>query len=164
MDQTVERNSIAVPEDDRLRHLDNLSEILDSAFAIPGTRFRIGLDGILGLIPGIGDATGAALSIYLIFEAARLGLPLSTLLRMVGNIAIETVIGAIPIVGDIFDIAWKANMRNMALVRTHSGLAGLKERSPSQILRLLLVPIILAVLALIALPILALWVVFRLIF
>jgi Domain of unknown function (DUF4112) len=164
MDQTVERNSVAVLEDDRLRHLDNLSEILDSAFAIPGTRFRIGLDGILGLIPGIGDATGAALSIYLIFEAARLGLPLSTLLRMVGNIAIETVIGAIPIVGDIFDIAWKANMRNMALVRTHSGLAGLKERSPSQILRLLLVPVILAVLALIALPILALWVVFRLIF
>jgi uncharacterized protein DUF4112 len=164
MDQTVERNSVAVPEDDRLRHLDNLSEILDSAFAIPGTRFRIGLDGILGLIPGIGDATGAALSIYLIFEAARLGLPLSTLLRMVGNIAIETVVGAIPIVGDIFDIAWKANMRNMALVHTHSGLAGLKERSPSQILRLLLVPVILAVLALIALPILALWVVFRLIF
>jgi hypothetical protein len=164
MDQTVERNSVAVPEDDRLRHLDNLSEILDSAFAIPGTRFRIGLDGILGLIPGIGDATGAALSLYLIFEAVRLGLPLSTLLRMVGNVAIETAVGAIPIVGDIFDIAWKANMRNMALVRTHSGLAGLKERSPSQILRLLLVPVILAVLALIALPILALWVVFRLIF
>jgi hypothetical protein len=164
MDQTVERNSVAVPEDDRLRHLDNLSEILDSAFAIPGTRFRIGLDGILGLIPGIGDATGAALSLYLIFEAVRLGLPLSTLLRMVGNVAIETAVGAIPIVGDIFDIAWKANMRNMALVRTHSRLAGLKERSPSQILRLLLVPVILAVLALIALPILALWVVFRLIF
>jgi hypothetical protein len=164
MDQTVERNSVAVPEDDRLRHLDNLSEILDSAFAIPGTRFRIGLDGILGLIPGIGDATGAALSLYLIFEAVRLGLPLSTLLRMVGNVAIETAVGAIPIVGDIFDIAWKANMRNMALIRTHSGLAGLKERSPSQILRLLLVPVILAVLALIALPILALWVVFRLIF
>jgi uncharacterized protein DUF4112 len=164
MDQTVERNSVVVPEDDRLRHLDNLSEILDSAFAIPGTRFRIGLDGILGLVPGIGDATGAALSIYLIFEAARLGLPLSTLLRMVGNVAVETAVGAIPIVGDIFDIAWKANMRNMALVRAHSGLAGLKERSPSQILRLLLVPVILAVLALIALPILALWVVFRLIF
>lgn len=164
MDQTVERDSVAVPEDDRLRHLDNLSEILDSAFAIPGTRFRIGLDGILGLLPGIGDATGAALSIYLIFEAARLGLPLSTLLRMVGNVAIETAVGAIPIVGDIFDIAWKANMRNIALVRAHSELAGLKERSPSQILRLLLVPVILAMLALIALPILALWVVFRLIF
>ena len=164
MDQTVERNSVAVPEDDRLRHLDNLSEILDSAFAIPGTRFRIGLDGILGLIPGIGDAAGAALSHYLIYEAVRLGLPLNTLLRMVGNVAIETAVGAIPIVGDIFDIAWKANMRNMALVRAHSGLAGLKERSPSQILRLLLVPVILAMLALIALPILALWVVFRLIF
>ena len=89
---------------------------------------------------------------------------MSTLLRMVGNVAVETAVGAIPIVGDIFDIAWKANMRNMALVRAHSGLAGLKERSPSQILRLLLVPVILAVLALIALPILALWVVFRLIF
>lgn len=164
MDQTVERNSVAVPDDDRLRHLDRLSEILDSAFAIPGTRFRIGLDGIIGLIPGIGDATGAALSIYLIFEAARLGLPLSTLLHMVGNVAVETAVGAIPIVGDIFDFAWKANTRNMALVRAHSGPAGLSERSPSQTLRLLLVPVILAVLALVALPILALWLVFRLIF
>jgi len=164
MDKMVERNSVVVPEDDRLRHLDKLSEILDSAFAIPGTRFRIGLDGIIGLIPGIGDATGAALSIYLIFEAARLGLPLSTLLRMVGNVAVETAVGAIPIVGDIFDFAWKANTRNMALVRTHSGRAGLSEQSPKQILRLLLVPVILAVLALIALPILALWLVFGLIF
>jgi len=164
MVQALEKNAIAVPEDDRLRHLDKLSEILDSAFAIPGTRFRIGLDGILGLIPGIGDATGAALSIYLIFEAARLGLPLSTLLRMVGNVALETAVGAIPIVGDIFDIAWKANTRNMALVRAYSGQVGLKERSPSQILRLLLVPVVLAVLALIALPIFTLWLVFRLIF
>ena len=164
MDKMVERKSVVVSEDDRLRHLDKLSEILDSAFAIPGTRFRIGLDGIIGLIPGIGDATGAALSIYLIFEAARLGLPLSRLLRMVGNVAVETAVGAIPIVGDIFDFAWKANTRNMALVRAHSGRAGLSEQSPNQILRLLLVPVILAVLALIALPILALWLVFGLIF
>ncbi len=164
MDQTVEKNSVAVSEDDRLRHLDKLSEILDSAFAIPGTRFRIGLDGIIGLIPGIGDAIGAALSIYLIFEAARLGLPLSTLLRMLGNVAVETAAGTIPIVGDIFDIAWKANTRNTALVRAHSGRAGLSERPPSQILRLLLIPVVLAVLALIALPILALWLVFRLFF
>jgi len=104
---------------DRLRRLDRLSQLLDNAFAIPGTRFRIGLDGIIGLIPGIGDAAGAVLSIYVILQAARLGLPVSALLRMLGNVAIETVVGAVPIVGDIFDIVWKANIRNMALLRGH---------------------------------------------
>jgi hypothetical protein len=83
------------------------------------------------LIPGIGDATGAALSIYLIVQAARLGLPVSTLLRMVGNVALETVVGAVPIVGDIFDIVWKANIRNMALLRGHRPLAVAKARLAS---------------------------------
>jgi hypothetical protein len=119
VDDPIDKDLTAGPEEDRLRRLDKLSRLLDNAFAIPGTRFRIGIDGILGLIPGIGDATGAALSIYLIFQAARLGLPVSTLLRMVGNVALETVVGAVPIVGDIFDIVWKANIRNMALLRGH---------------------------------------------
>lgn len=128
MDDPIDKDLTAGSEEDRLRRLDKLSRLLDNAFAIPGTRFRIGLDGILGLIPGIGDATGAALSIYLIVQAARLGLPVSTLLRMVGNVALETVVGAVPIVGDIFDIVWKANIRNMALLRGHRPLAVAKAR------------------------------------
>lgn len=130
VDDPIDKDLTAGSEEDRLRRLDKLSRLLDNAFAIPGTRFRIGLDGILGLIPGIGDATGAVLSTYLIFQAARLGLPVSTLLRMVGNVALETVVGAVPIVGDIFDIVWKANIRNMALLRGHRPLAA-KARTPS---------------------------------
>ena len=131
MDDPVDKDLTAGSEEDHLRRLDKLSRLLDNAFAIPGTRFRIGLDGILGLIPGIGDATGAALSIYVIVQAARLGLPVSTLLRMVGNVALETVVGAVPIVGDIFDIVWKANIRNMALLRGHRPLAIAKARPAS---------------------------------
>lgn len=131
MDDPIDKDLTAGSEEDRLRRLDKLSRLLDNAFAIPGTRFRIGLDGILGLIPGIGDATGAALSIYLIVQAARLGLPVSTLLRMVGNVALETVVGAVPIVGDVFDIVWKANIRNMALLRGHRPLAVAKARPAS---------------------------------
>jgi Domain of unknown function (DUF4112) len=125
VDDAIDKDLTTGSEEDRLRRLDRLSRLLDNAFAIPGTRFRIGLDGILGLIPGIGDATGAALSIV---QAARLGLPVSTLLRMVGNVALETVVGAVPIVGDIFDIVWKANIRNMALLRGHRPLAVAKAR------------------------------------
>lgn len=147
-----------------LQRLEKLGQLLDSALPIPGTRFRIGLDGILGFIPGIGDAAGAAMSAYLIFEAARLGLPVTTLLRMTGNVAIETVIGAVPIVGDLFDIAWKANLKNVALARGHVANAGLPGRSPSQVGRLFLVPVMLAVLVFLVLSIAVVALVFRFVF
>jgi hypothetical protein len=86
------------------------------------------------------------MSAYMIFEAARLGLPVATLLRMAGNVAIETVIGAVPIVGDLFDIGWKANLKNFALVRGHVANASLSGRSLNQVGRLLLVPVMLTVL------------------
>jgi len=130
VDNPVDEDVTAGSEADDLRRLDKLSQFLDNAFAIPGTRFRIGLDGIIGLIPGIGDAAGAVLSIYVILQAARLGLPVSTLLRMLGNVAIETVVGAVPIVGDIFDIVWKANTKNMALLRRHRPSGITKARTP----------------------------------
>jgi hypothetical protein len=128
--------------EDRLRRLDWLSRILDLAFPIPGTRFRIGLDGLLGLIPGVGDPVGAALSSYLIFEAARLGVPKLTLIRMIGNVAIESLVGIVPILGDIFDIAWKANVRNMALLRAHSGELNRRIRSPHQVVVLVVAALV----------------------
>ena len=128
MDHPVDKDLRTGSEGDHLRRLDKLSQLLDNAFAIPGTRLRIGLDGILGLIPGIGDAAGAVLSIYVVVQAARLGLPVSALLRMVGNVAVETVVGAVPIVGDIFDIVWKANTKNMALLRRHRPSAIAKRK------------------------------------
>ena len=105
------------PQDEaRLKRVRVLSRLLDEQFRIPGTTQRIGLDGLLGLIPGVGDAAGALLSAYILYEAIRLGTPTSVLLRMVANIGIDTVVGAIPVAGDIFDIAWKANKKNAVLL------------------------------------------------
>lgn len=109
----------ALPSRSQVHELERLGQVLNSAFAIPGTPFRIGLDGILGSIPGVGDTMGTALSTYIIFKAARLGVPKRVLLRMAGNVALEIMVGVVPIAGDIFDIAWKANMRNLTLLRTH---------------------------------------------
>ena len=103
----------------RLKRVRVLSRLLDEQFRIPGTTQRIGLDGLLGLIPGVGDAAGALLSAYILYEAIRLGTPTSVLLRMVANIGIDTVVGAIPVVGDIFDIVWKANKKNAALLQAY---------------------------------------------
>jgi hypothetical protein len=103
----------------RLRRIHLLSRMLDEQFRIPGTTYRIGLDGLLGLIPGVGDAAGALLSAYILSEAIRLGAPRTVLLRMVANIGIDMVVGAIPVVGDIFDMAWKANKKNAALLHAY---------------------------------------------
>jgi Domain of unknown function (DUF4112) len=103
----------------RLKRVLLLSRLLDEQFRIPGTTYRVGLDGLLGLIPGVGDAAGALLSTYILYEAIRLGAPKTVLLRMVANIGIDTVVGAIPVVGDIFDIVWKANKKNAALLQAY---------------------------------------------
>ncbi len=104
----------------RLKRLRQLSQLLDGAIVIPGTKYRIGLDPILGLIPGGGDTISAALSGYIIIEAARMGLPRKALMQMVGNIVIDTVAGSVPIVGDVFDVFSKANLRNMQIVESHA--------------------------------------------
>jgi hypothetical protein len=92
-----------------------LAWLLDNSIPLPGG-FKIGLDGLMGLVPGIGDAAGAIMSSYLIYEARRMNAPPALLLRMVGNVLIETVVGAIPLIGDVFDFAFKANLRNVALL------------------------------------------------
>lgn len=96
--------------------LGRLAWILDSAIRIPGTNYRIGIDGLIGLIPGFGDLFGALLSSYIVAAAARIGVPSVVLIRMALNIALESVVGAIPVIGDIFDIVWKANQRNVELL------------------------------------------------
>lgn len=99
-----------------VRSSNALARLLDTAIRIPGTNIRLGLDAVLGLIPGAGDAVGALLSSYIILAAARQGAPRAVLLRMIGNVAIDSVIGAVPVIGDIFDIAFKSNARNAALL------------------------------------------------
>ena len=100
----------------RLERLDRMAELLDESIRIPGVGYRIGYDALIGLIPGIGDVAGLALSTYIVVEAARFRLPKTTLLRMIANVAIETIIGTIPLIGDAFDAVYKANLRNIRLL------------------------------------------------
>lgn len=103
----------------KLKRMRQLSQLLDGAIVIPGTKQRIGIDPILGLIPGGGDTVSAALSGYIIVEAARMGLPRKALMQMVLNLAVDTVVGSVPVVGDVFDVVSKANLRNMQIVESH---------------------------------------------
>ena len=93
--------------------------LVDGAFGLPGTRFRFGLNSVIGLLPVGGDAVLGALSLYIIYEAAQLGLPRHKLLRMMANVGIEVVGGSVPILGDLFDIALKANLRNLRIIDDH---------------------------------------------
>ena len=101
------------------RRLSRLAWLLDNSIPVPGTRFRIGVDAIIGLVPGFGDLVGVLLSSYIVREAARMGAPPSVLTRMVFNVAIEGIAGIVPFLGDVFDAAWKANQRNYALLEAH---------------------------------------------
>ena len=100
-------------------NLDLLSRLLDEWFRIPGTSIRFGLDGIIGLVPGLGDIIGGLASTILVVAAWVRGVPYVTLARMVVNIGIEVLLGTVPLLGDMFDIAWKANRRNYALIVRH---------------------------------------------
>jgi len=101
--------------------LHSLEILLDEAFAIPGTGIRFGLDGIIGLIPGVGDVLAGLLSLVIPLAAWIRGVPYVTLARMAVNIGIGVLVGSIPLFGDIFDIAWKANRRNYLLLHRHLG-------------------------------------------
>ncbi len=107
------------PHFHRLDRLEGLARQLDSAFRIPGTRIRMGYDSLIGLIPGIGDVAAFVPGAYIIYESHRMGVPRSLLAQQVANIGIDTVVGSVPLIGDLFDVGWKANRRNVALLRTH---------------------------------------------
>ena len=103
----------------QIERLRSLSRLLDSAFVIPGTQYRFGLDALIGLVPGLGDAVSAVFSGYVILQASRLGAPRSVVTRMIANVAIDTLVGWIPVAGDLFDVAWKSNLKNVALLESH---------------------------------------------
>lgn len=114
-------NELDVKSRDKADNIRTLAQLLDSAFRIPGTGVRVGVDSIFGLIPVAGDLAGAALSGYIVLASARLGAPPSTLLRMLINIGIDTVVGSVPLLGDMFDAGWRANIRNVDLLDSHLG-------------------------------------------
>ncbi len=108
-----------IPPQRNFKQLDWIAKLMDAQFSIPGTNFRFGLDGIIGLIPGAGDLSTLAISGYLLTIMAKNGASGYVLARMVLNVLIDAIFGMIPILGDIFDIAFKANMRNLKLMKEH---------------------------------------------
>ncbi|KFI22527.1 hypothetical protein HW44_08785 [Nitrosococcus oceani] len=125
------------PNDPQLRthqereRLAKLAYWLDDRFRIPGTNWRIGADGLVGLIPGVGDGITTAVSAYLVLEAQRLGIPKAVLMRMIWNVAIDGLVGTVPLVGDLFDIRWKANRKNMRLLNEHLAKIYGPEKPPT---------------------------------
>jgi hypothetical protein len=99
--------------------LDALARLFDTAFLLPGTNIRFGVESILRMVPGIGDAAASALSCYLLYEAHRLEVPTHVFARMVANVAIEGVVGAVPVLGDLFDVGFRANRRNVKILREY---------------------------------------------
>lgn len=96
-----------------------VARLLDGAFTIPGTPIRFGIDPLIGLIPGGGDTIATALSGYIVYEAYRAGLPREALLRMIVNIVIDLIVGLVPVLGDVADVFWRANQRNLAIFDEH---------------------------------------------
>lgn len=108
------------PRRARFSELEMLAKWLDSIFKIPGSNIRFGLDALLGLIPGLGDTVTSAASIYILLAAARNGVPRITIMRMAANIGLDYVVGCVPLLGDMFDVYWKANQKNVQLLERHA--------------------------------------------
>ncbi len=103
----------------RLARLRHVAWLIDAAFVLPGAGFRFGLNSVIGLLPVGGDAVLGAVSLYIIYEAARLGLPKHKLARMLANVGVEVLGGSVPILGNVFDMALKANLRNLRIIEEH---------------------------------------------
>jgi hypothetical protein len=114
--------------------LEALARLMDGAFVVPGTTIRFGLDGVIGLVPVAGDVIAGLVSTYLIWEARQLGAPTLLIARMVANTLLDTTIGVIPVVGDAFDVLFRANMKNMALLRRHMEKKGYARQASGTVI------------------------------
>jgi len=138
----------------RLIALRRFAQLLDSAFVVPGTQYRIGLDPIVGLVPGLGDLVSPLFTLGILWQARDLGIPRVVQLRMIINVAVDALLGAVPFIGDLFDFVWKANNMNMALLERHAT----DERGPAAADWLFVVVATLAVIAIAAIPfVIAAW-------
>lgn len=118
IDDEKQREDVARIEA-HVKRVEGLARLMDSQFKIPGVPFNLGLDTIIGFIPGLGDTIGLGISAYIISQSAHVGVSRATLIQMIGNVGLDWLVGLIPIIGDIFDWGWKANNRNAALLRDH---------------------------------------------
>jgi len=114
-----------------LAELEFVARLLDDRFRIPGTSIRFGLDGLLGLVPGIGDGATALVSLYLVLRAWSLGVPPRVLGRMLVNVLLDSAVGSVPVLGDVFDVAFKSNRRNLELLRRHLSEAAIPDAAPA---------------------------------
>ena len=117
------KSSSPIKQVARVNKLRRISRVLDNAITIPGTKFSFGLDPILGLLPGGGDTITGGISAYIVVEAARMGIPREVLGKMVGNILLDSFAGTIPVLGDLFDVGWKSNVKNIELLEKHLDIA-----------------------------------------
>ncbi|HEX2217429.1 MAG TPA: DUF4112 domain-containing protein [Gemmatimonadales bacterium] len=138
---------------ERLERLRRLGYLLDNSIRIPGTGFRIGLETIVGLVPGIGDLVGGGFSAWIILQAARLGAPPSLLARMGWNLLVDVVVGAVPLLGDLFDAGFKANMRNLALLERHMEAPASSRRASRRFIAVLAVGLVLLLAGAVALAV-----------
>ncbi|HEX6434954.1 MAG TPA: DUF4112 domain-containing protein [Gemmatimonadales bacterium] len=149
------RESVVVGTRDarKIERLRTLTRLLDSAIQIPGTRYRIGLDAIVGVVPGIGDVIGAFFSAFLVWQAARMGVSTATLVRMLGNMALDTIVGEVPLLGDLFDAGFKSNTRNLALLEGHLARPAATSRGSRRALWLIGGALVLLLVAIVAMAI-----------
>jgi hypothetical protein len=146
--RVVRLRQLTPGQSQRLEALRKMAQLLDSAFVVPGTSYRIGLDPILGLVPGLGDLVSPLFTIGILWQGRDLAIPRVVQLRMIFNVAIDAVLGAVPLVGDLFDVAWKANNRNLALLERHAQ----EERTASSVDWLFVVAMVLVLIAIAAIP------------
>ncbi len=106
----------------RLKRLKTIAWAVDGAFRVPGTRFRFGLNSVIGITPAAGDVVLAGISLYIVNEARKIGLPKEKIARMLANIGVEAAAGAVPLLGTLFDMGFKANLRNIAIIEEHLGV------------------------------------------
>lgn len=132
------KTSSPVKQIARINRLRRISRVLDNAIAIPGTKISFGLDPILGLLPGGGDTITGGLSAYIVIEAARMGIPRKVLGQMVVNILLDSFAGTIPVLGDLFDVGWKSNVKNIQLLERHLDIVEGKNNNPWLIFGLIL--------------------------
>jgi hypothetical protein len=133
------------PEQPAVTRAKGLARVLDDLIRIPGTNIGIGLDPIIGLIPGVGDMAGGLLSTYILMVAARQGVPTSVLLRMLGNIALDSLVGVVPVLGDLFDFGVKANRRNVDLLERYLVAPGQTKTASRGVVAVILMAAILIV-------------------
>jgi Domain of unknown function (DUF4112) len=132
----------------QLARLRSISDLWDRAFGIPGTKWRVGLESLVGLLPVGGDVVGLGISIYILWQVVQFNLPKTILVRMVVNIAIDALVGSVPILGDLFDVTWKANTKNVNLLESHLQQPSQSRRADRRFLWLLFGGLLLALVVL----------------